>query len=162
MTVDSRQTTEKTRQEKDCFVCRKHRGEVHVSGGVIYQDDLLFSSHMEIPEGKEKVYLGAVFLEPKRHAPGFEDLKKIEAEAVGRLTSQLARALKAAAKADHIYVFRFGHHIDHLHILIAARYPGTPREYWGNKIDEWPEAPFGGPEEIAKLCDQIRLELAKV
>lgn len=147
--------------DPNCFVCRKHRGEVPIPGGIIYQDDLVFSSHMEIPQGKNQAYLGAVFLEPKRHAAGFEDLNEVEAQAIGLLTSRLARALKTAAKAEHIYVFRFGHHIDHLHVLIAARYPGTPREYWGTKVDEWPEAPFGGPKEIAEFCDRIRLELAK-
>jgi chloramphenicol O-acetyltransferase type A len=28
----------------DCLVCRKHRGEIDISGGVIYEDDLLFVS----------------------------------------------------------------------------------------------------------------------
>jgi hypothetical protein len=51
--------------------------------------------------------------------------------------------------------------VDHLHVWLVARYPGTPEEYWGLKVDEWPGAPHGGEAEIAALCDQIRSELAK-
>ncbi|MGH2581364.1 MAG: HIT family protein, partial [Anaerolineales bacterium] len=119
----------------------------------------LFVSHTEIPENKERVYLGALLIEPKRHAAAFEDLNDEEAKAIGLATSRIARALKAATQADHIYVYRLGHHVDHLHVWVVARYPGTPKEYWGWKVDEWPEAPIGGEKEIAELCDRVRQEL---
>ena len=143
MTVDSRQLT-----EKDCFVCRKHRGEIRVPGGVIYEDELLYVSHSEIRQGQEKAYLGILFIEPKRHADGIEDLTDEEAAAVGRLARRLSRSLKSATDAEHIYLFRIGHHVDHFHLWVVPRYPGTPREYWGVRVDEWPGAPFGGPEEL--------------
>jgi len=144
-----------------CLVCRKHRGEVEVPGGAIYEDQLLFASHMLIPNGQAKSYLGILFIEPKRHAAGFEDLTDDEAKAVGLLTSRLSRALKMATQAEHIYLHRIGHHVDHLHLWLVPRYPGTPPEFWGVKVDEWPGAPFGGPGEIAELCDRVRAELAK-
>jgi histidine triad (HIT) family protein len=61
--------------------------------------------------------------------------------------------------AEHICMFVMGHHVPHLHIWVVPRYPGTPREYWGFRVDEWPEASKGGAEEIEILCDRIRERL---
>ena len=145
----------------DCYVCRKHRGEVEVPGGVIHKDDLLFVSHAQIREGEAKAFIGTLFIEPLRHADGIEDLTEEEAAAVGRMARKLSRALKTVTSADGIYLFRFGHHVHHFHLWLVPRYPGTPKEYWGTKVDEWPEAPLGNATEIQTFCDQIRLELSK-
>jgi len=161
LTVDNRRLTEKKEQE-DCFVCRKHRGEIEIPGGVIYEDDLLYVSHAQIRDGESKAFIGTLFIEPKRHADGIEDLTEEEAAAVGRLARRLSRALKTVTEADGIYLFRFGHHVHHFHLLLVPRYPGTPKEYWGTKVDEWPEAPFGDAQEIGKFCDRIRMELSRV
>jgi len=146
----------------DCLVCKKHRGEVKVPGGAIYEDDLLYASHALIPEGEQETFLGALLVEPKRHAAALEDLTDEEAQAVGLLLARLSRALKAAVGAEHVYLFRFGHHVDHLHLWLLPRYPGTPREYWGIKVDEWPDAPHGGLAEIEALCEKVRQELKRV
>jgi len=66
----------------DCFVCRKHRGEVVVPGGAICEDDLVYAGHAQI------------------------------------------------------------------------------REYWGWRMDEWPQAPRGGPAEMAAVCARIQTYLA--
>jgi diadenosine tetraphosphate (Ap4A) HIT family hydrolase len=150
---------DRTTTPETCLVCQKHRGEKPVPGGVIYEDELVYVSHSFIPEGKEKVYLGTLFVEPKRHAAAFEDLTDEEAQAVGLWVTRTARALKAATNAEHIYLFRFGHHVNHLHVWLVPRYAGTPEEFWGLKADEWPGAPHGGEAEIAELCDQIRSAL---
>jgi diadenosine tetraphosphate (Ap4A) HIT family hydrolase len=145
----------------DCYICRKHRGEEEVPGGIIFQDDLLVVTHAQIREQETKAFVGTLFVEPKRHADGIEDLTEEEAAAVGRLARKLSRALKTATKAEGIYLFRFGHHVHHFHLWLVPRYPGTPKEYWGTKVDEWPGAPYGDTEGIAKFCDQIRIELGK-
>ena len=44
----------------------------------------------------------------------------------------------------------------HLHLHLIPRYPGAPREYWGMRVDEWPDAPRGEAAEIAALCEQLR------
>ena len=160
LTVDGEQLTE-IKEQENCFVCRKHRGEIEIPGGVIHQDDLLYVSHAQIRDGETKAFIGTLFIEPKRHADGIEDLTDDEAAAVGKMARKLSRALKTVTNAEGIYLFRFGHHVHHFHLWLVPRYPGTPREYWGTKVDEWPGAPFGDAEEIAKLCDQIRLELVK-
>ena len=143
-----------------CFVCRKHLGEIIVPGGAVYEDDLLYSGHASIPEGEKTAYMGAVLVEPKRHVLGLADLSESEAQRAGVLISRLSRALMESEGAEHIYLFVLGHHASHLHIWVVPRYPGTPREYWGTQVDEWPEAPRGGPPEIEALCGRVRDWLA--
>jgi histidine triad (HIT) family protein len=142
-----------------CFVCRKHRGEIAVPGGPIYEDELAYAGHV-FPEGQSSVYLGWLVAEPKRHAAGLADVTDKEAQALGLLVARLSRALKAVAGAEHIYSLVLGHHVPHLHIHVIPRYHGTPEEYWGMRVDEWPGAPQGGPTEIAGLCERIRAYLA--
>src|SRR5512136_359424 len=132
----------------DCFVCRKHRGEVSVPGGAIYEDDLVYAGHAQIREGQTVAYLGYLFVEPQRHTPGLQDLTDMEAQSLGRLVARLGRALVGSAGAEHIYAFVLGDGVPHLHIHVVPRYPGAPREYWGVHVDEWPDAPRGGPQEI--------------
>jgi|SRR5258706_4978500 len=142
-------------QTIDCFVCRKHRGEIVIPGGAIYEDDVLYVGHLYLQEG-QNTYLGYLMVEPKRHAPGLADLTDTEAQAIGLMVTRLSRALKVSEGAEHIYEWVLGHHVPHLHIHIVPRYPGTPDEYWGTRTDEWPDAPHGGPEEIAALCARLR------
>jgi len=145
----------------DCFVCQRHRGIISSPGGAIYQDDLVYVGHAQIPEGQATVYLGWVLVEPKRHAPGLADLTDAESQAIGLLVTRLSRALKASEGAEHIYSFVLGHHVPHVHVHVVPRYPGAPREYWGVRADEWPDAPHGGPHEIAEVCTRLRAYLEK-
>jgi len=144
----------------DCFVCHKHRGELRIPGGAIYEDDLVYASHGAILEGQSETYLGCLFVEPKRHVAGLADVTDSEACARGLLVTRLSRALKRSENAEHIYSFVLGDHVPHLHIWVLPRYPGTPQEYWGMHVAEWPEAPTGGAEEIAALCERLRLHLS--
>ena len=143
----------------DCFVCRKHRGEEPLPGGPIYSDGLLFASHA-VATAAENTYLGWCIIEPVRHVAGLDCLTDTEAEAFGRLVAQLSRALKDELQAEHIYAFVLGHHVPHLHLHLIARYPGTPREYWGMNIDEWPDAPKGNGDEIASLVGRLKKKLS--
>jgi diadenosine tetraphosphate (Ap4A) HIT family hydrolase len=144
----------------NCFICRKHRGEIQVPGGAIYEDDLVYAGHAAIPEGEAAGYLGAVLVEPRRHVPEIGDLTAEEAARIGVLLARLGRALQASEAAEHVYLFVLGHHVAHLHVWLVPRYPGTPRDYWGPRVDEWPEGPRGGPADIAALCGRLRAQLA--
>lgn len=148
-------------QKRDCFICRKHRCEVAIPGGVIYEDDLVYAGHVKIDEGQTTAYLGHLFVEPKRHIQGLEDLTDAEAQALGMLLARLSRALKIREKVEHVYAFVLGHHVPHLHIHVVPRYRGTPRRYWGLRVDEWPDAPRGGPQEIIALCERVRTHLKR-
>jgi histidine triad (HIT) family protein len=145
-------------QPDDCFVCRKHRGEEAAPGGAIYADPLVYASHVGVPpEGH--AYLGWCFVEPRRHVAGLAGLTDDEAQAIGRLAARLSRAIRDELQAEHVYAFVLGDRVPHLHVHIIPRHPGTPREYWGVRVDEWPDAPRGDKATIAALVARLRARL---
>ena len=121
-------------------MCRKHVGEISIPGGAVYEDDPVYAGHAAIPEGQATAYLGSLMVEPKRHISGLAELTDEEAQNVGLLIARLSRALKTSEGAEHVYMFVLGHAVPHLHIWIVPRYSGTPREYWGMRVDEWPHS----------------------
>jgi histidine triad (HIT) family protein len=145
----------------DCFVCSKHQGHIPVPGGAIFEDELVYSSHSMIPEGKTQAYLGYLIVEPKRHVEGLQNLSKQESAALGVLITRLSQALVISEKAEHVYLFVLGHNTPHLHFHLIPRYANTPREWWGIHLDEWPEAPHGGLTDIGLLCDRLRTFLSR-
>ena len=140
----------------DCFVCRKHRGEISMPGGAIYEDDLVYAGHAQIREGHVTAYLGYLMVEPKRHVPDLAALTDEEAKALMIRVTRLSRALKAVENAERVYLFVIGEHVQHVHIHVVARYSGAPKEYWGARVDEWPAAPRGGPSDIEAVCARLR------
>jgi diadenosine tetraphosphate (Ap4A) HIT family hydrolase len=126
---------------------------------VIYEDDLVYAGHVHTL-GHPSAYLGYLMAEPKRHVAALGDLTDEEAAALGVLVNDLARALKTAQGAEHVYSFVFGDAVPHLHVHVAPRYAGTPREFWGVRLREWPDAPRGGPREMAAVCDRVREALS--
>ncbi len=150
------QPDRETLRDGDCLVCRKHRGEVLAAGGPIYEDDLIYISHAQ-PWGREsQVYLGYLFIEPKRHVPELADLSEAEAQAMGLYATRLAQALMNTEGAEHVYSFVIGDGVPHVHVHVIGRYPGAPREYWGARVDEWPNAPRGAELEIEHVAVRIR------
>lgn len=140
----------------DCLVCRKHRGGLSPPGGAIYEDGLIYVSHAGLFGDEQEHLLGHVFVEPRRHVAELADLTDEEARAIGLYTSRVARALMETLDMEHVYSFVFGDGVPHVHVHVIGRYPGTPREYWGVRVDEWPGARRGGEDEIAQGAAQIR------
>ena len=64
--------------------------------------------------------------------------------------------LSRARGAEHVYVFVLGHHVAHLHVWVVPRYPGTPREYWGLQLFEWPPRPLATAPDVAVQCTRLR------
>lgn len=138
----------------ECFVCAKHAMGGSALGGVLFENDLVYSGHAHATGGA--VYRGYLVAEPKRHVAGLGDLSDEEAGALGQLVNRLARALKDVAGAEHVYSFVIGHGPPHLHVVLAPRYPGTPLEYWGLRLREWPEAPRVDDDEMRVLVTSLR------
>jgi len=136
-------------------VCSKHRQGDAAQGGVLFEDELVYAGHAHALTGP-LVYRGYLVAEPKRHAPGLGDLTDEEAAALGRLVNRLARALKEVAGAEHVYSFVFGHAVPHLHVVLAPRYAGTPEEYWGVRLREWPGAPRVDEREMRALVGRLK------
>lgn len=150
--------------DADCFVCRKHRDRrALMPGGPVAEDDLVLVSHIVTPDALGKdgttAYLGHLFVEPRRHAPGLADLSDAEAASVGRHAARASRALRAVAGAEHVYAAVIGDGVPHVHVHLMPRYPGTPQEYWWTRLTEWPQARCGGTAQIEALVLQLRAYL---
>lgn len=144
-----------------CFICRKHQGLVDVPGGVVAADEHAVVTHLSLvmPNGvADDVYLGYLFVETRRHVAELGDLDATEAASVGRLASGASCALRQEG-AEHVYAAVIGHGIEHFHLHLIPRYPGTPREYWWVRLDEWPEAPRGDRRAIEALTERLRIHL---
>jgi diadenosine tetraphosphate (Ap4A) HIT family hydrolase len=138
-----------------CFICEKHRVGEAAQGGVLYQDELVYAGHTHALDGPT-AYSGYLMVEPKRHAAGLGDLTDAEASAIGVLANRLARLLKEIEGAEHVYSFVYGDKVPHLHVHLAPRYPGTPRVYWGPRLNAWPEAPRVDPDGMRTLIARLR------
>ncbi len=131
-------------------------------GGSVGEDELVVVSHAAPwpPEVADRpVYLGYLFVEPRRHAPGLADLTDAEARAVGWWCTRASRALREAGGAEHVYSKVIGDGVPHLHVHLLARYPGTPREYWWDNVTQWPGAPRGLVPQIADFVRDLRAYL---
>ena len=132
-----------------CPVCAKH-GDVDA----ILADEHAVVSHLAA--GDEPAYLGYLFVEPRRHVAGLGDLTPAEAASFGRLAARASDALRRSEGAEHVYAAVIGHGAEHLHLHLIARYPGTPREYWWVRVDEWPDAPRGDAAAVSALSERLR------
>jgi len=127
----------------------------------VYEDEVAYAGHL-LPPQLTDVYLGYLMVEPKRHVAGLDNLSEKEAAVLGVLVRDLARVLKKSEGAEHVYSLVLGDAVPHVHFHVVPRYPGAPREYWGVRVGEWPEAPRGGAAEIAALCDRLRQGLTAI
>jgi diadenosine tetraphosphate (Ap4A) HIT family hydrolase len=130
-------------------------------GRLIYSDEWVYASHAHagdigMADADTPQYLGWVTVETRRHIPELGDMNDLEAQRFGWLMARASRAILAATHAEHVYAFVLGHGVPHLHMHLIPRYAGTPREYWGQRVDEWPDAPHGDLGQIADLCERIR------
>jgi histidine triad (HIT) family protein len=149
-----------TERPVDCFVCAKHRGDIAVPGGFVWEGELAVATHdlLVTPQGDalDQVFLGHLLVEPRRHAAGLGDLTDAEAAAVGVAASRLSRSLTTLLPVEHVYAAVVGDQVPHLHLHLLPRYRGTPKEYWWDRVDEWPDAPRGDESAVAALVARLR------
>jgi histidine triad (HIT) family protein len=116
----------------ECFICAKHADPLNAPL-VVGADDHVVVAHLPLVTSSgaaERVYLGYLFVESRRHVAELGDLTAEEAAAVGRHAARASRALQAGEGAEHVYAAVVGHGVAHFHLHLIPRYPGTPREYW--------------------------------
>ncbi|MBP3965624.1 HIT family protein [Paenibacillus lignilyticus] len=148
---------------QDCFICRKHRGDVRSVGSTIYEDGHVHVGHIGFRGEEQTAYLGYVMVELKRHTPGLGDLSVQEAAAVGVIVNEVSRALKDVLRAEHIYSFVQGDGVPHFHMHLIPRYAGTPDHYRNpTNLINWPDAPNGGEAEVEKICSKLRAYLQAI
>ncbi len=141
-----------------CFICEKHQQGAAAEGGVLYEDELVYAGHVHTM-GSGSAYRGWLVVEPKRHVPGLGDLVDDEASALGLLINRLARGLKESMSAAHVYAFVYGDSVAHLHFHLAPRYPDTPRQFWGPRLNQWPDAPRVDGEQMREVVSRLRERL---
>ncbi|MBN8193437.1 HIT family protein [Bacillus sp. NTK074B] len=145
---------------KDCFICDKHTGDIDTSGVSIYEDDYVYVGHID-RNGKPN-YLGHIMIDLKRHAPSLADMTEEEAKAFGITMARVSKALIESEKAEHIYSLVSGNSVPHLHMHLVARYPHTPKEFWGPmEVYDWEDAPMGDNDEVVKLSTRLKEYMEK-
>jgi diadenosine tetraphosphate (Ap4A) HIT family hydrolase len=141
-----------------CFICQKHLS-LERYGGAIFESDHFVASHGGKLEDAEPVYLGWVVIETRRHVHELGDLNDAESRELGPLMARLAWALAQMVGAEHVYSFLMGDGVPHFHLHLFPRYPGTPREFWGTRVDEAPDVPRGGIEEVRGIVTSLQRAL---
>ncbi len=121
--------------------------------------DVVACAHHSYRE-EEPTYLGHLMVRTKRHVPGLAELTEAEGQALGLAVARLSHALKTCTGAEKVYAEAYYEVVQHVHLLLTARYPGTPPEFWRWKIGEWPAAPKGAAKEVTALCDRLRAYLS--
>jgi histidine triad (HIT) family protein len=142
-----------------CPFCATYEDLPFALGGILYEDDLVCAHHYY--QDGEPAYLGHLLLRTKRHVPGLAELTEDEGQAIGLAVARLSKALKTCTGAEKVYAEAYYEVVPHLHLLLTARYPGMPREFWRWKIGEWPDAPKGGAKEVIALCELLRVQLSR-
>lgn len=142
----------------DCFICNKHAGNIQTSGEMIYEDEYVFVGHIDTNGNLN--YLGHIMIDLKRHAPTLADMTMGEAKAFGVIMARISKALRVSENAEHIYSFVSGNAVPHLHMHLVARYPNTPKEYWGPaEVYDWEDAPMGDNKDVIELCNRLKTYL---
>ena len=140
----------------DCFICANHTDPAAL---VLDAGEHVVVTHLPLvtPIGAQKsVYLGYLFVEARRHVPELGGPGPGRG-CVGRPRGgALEPRAQDVASAEHVYAAVIGHGIGHLHVHLIPRYPGTPREYWWTRVDEWPDAPRGDEAAIRALIHRLR------
>lgn len=104
-----------------CALCRGTDGDKELGRVQVWEDEL-----WRLTTSSEGELLGFSYLEPKRHVPYITDLDGEEARTFGQVLGRTTRALKAATRADLVYVYVFGGGIPHLHVHLAPHREGDP------------------------------------
>jgi histidine triad (HIT) family protein len=143
-----------TASSPDCLVCAEVDGTVDIPGGYVYADDLVVAFHRP-PLDEHDVFAGHLLVVPRRHARGFADLDRVEAASVGIAMQALCEALERVG-ASRVYSTTIGHHVDHLHVHLLPRWPGTPADVAWHAVDDWPGARRVDGVGTTELCEALR------
>lgn len=81
---------------------------------------------------------GWLVLTSERHARAWYDLPPESASVLGTLVQQVMQAQLKALQADHIYALALGDVVQHFHLHLVPRYPGTPSHHRGRAAFDAP------------------------
>ncbi|WP_328451076.1 histidine triad (HIT) protein [Amycolatopsis sp. NBC_00438] len=114
-----------------CPICAKHRGGGPLASPEVRSDDQVAVTHRAEPD-----LLGCLFVEPRRHVAGLDELA--EDEAIARAVWVAARALRASSIRSPCTPSSRAH----VHQHVFGRHRGTPAGNGRPDVDR-PGAPPG-------------------
>lgn len=138
-----------------CVVCDEVAGSVPVPGGFLHDDESSVGFHAPPAPGNQSPYLGHLMVVPRRHVASWSGLDDGEAAAVSAGIRDLTGLLESAG-AERVYVAVIGTHVNHLHVHLLPRWPGTPREVPWHSVDEWKGARHGDADAVAATVARLR------
>ncbi|MDE3008487.1 MAG: HIT family protein [Acidobacteriota bacterium] len=142
-----------------CVVCDEVSGVVAVPGGYVSSGTFSVAFHVPSLDGSD-VYSGHILVVPKRHVADFAALTQEEASEIGVAIATCSNALKGIG-AERVYVATVGHSIDHLHVHLLPRWPGTPREVPWHAVDDWVGARRVNTSQASDVVVRLRTKVVK-
>ena len=139
----------------DCIICKKHANFDLYTGNPVAELGGMVVSHFPVINGAP-ANKGHFLIEAQRHVVDTGDLTDEESKSLGFLISKSIKVLTSGLGAEHAYAFRINDLVPHFHFHIIARYPNTPKEFWGHKISDWPGTTKLDLVQVKLLSDQIR------
>jgi histidine triad (HIT) family protein len=136
-----------------CIVCEEIAGSIPTPGGFLHDDGSSVGFHTPPAAGNASPYLGHLMVTPRRHVASWSSLDDGEAASVSTGIRELTRLLEASG-AERVYVAVIGTHVDHLHVHVLPRWPGTPKKVPWHAVDEWEGGRHGDAPavEVAVAC----------
>jgi diadenosine tetraphosphate (Ap4A) HIT family hydrolase len=110
-----------------CPACDIVAGRRAVPGGIVFSEGGLVLHALDGPSPIP----GWVVLNAERHCRAIHDLDDEAAAALGPLARRVARALREALGAEHVYLFAIGDLLHHFHLHLVPRYADTPARLRG-------------------------------
>jgi diadenosine tetraphosphate (Ap4A) HIT family hydrolase len=138
-----------------CVVCEEIAGSIPTPGGLLHNEAASIGFHAPPAPGNASPYLGHLMVVLRRHVASWSGLDDAEAASVGVGIRELTRLLEAAG-ASRVYVAVIGSHVDHLHVHLLPRWPGTPADVPWHAVDEWAGAGHGDADAVAATVTRLR------
>lgn len=138
-----------------CLVCDEIAGLIPAPGGFLHDDKSSVGFHAPPAPGNTSPYLGHLMVAPRRHVASWSGLDDGETASVSVGIRDLSGLLESAG-AERVYVAVIGTHMDHLHVHLLPRWPGTPREVPWHSVDEWEGARHGDAHAVEATVTRLR------
>jgi diadenosine tetraphosphate (Ap4A) HIT family hydrolase len=103
---------------KNCFICRKHKGqETAPPGGYIYEDEHWMVCYAPVKLGP----LGTLFIESKRHFLDYSEMTDEESASLGNVMRKIYHALRSHTNAERVYQVTLMEGVPHFHSWLVPR-----------------------------------------
>ncbi|MGI0055240.1 MAG: HIT family protein [Thermoplasmata archaeon] len=146
-------------ERRPCLFCSRAADPASLEPLRVYSDEFFLATHAIEDEGES--YLGNLLVQTRRHATSLGGLSFAESTRIGAVLGALSRAIERVTGAAWTYCFGFTEGYRHVHLVLLARYPGTPPEYVRLRVTDWPGAPRAEAAQVGELVQRLRSELER-